>query len=109
MKRRVFPFVSTLESLKSGIKLRPISLAMGIILGNLDAINPEQGEGLNKLISQDPSILQYLTFGFLNSALIYVDNKKSRTKEVTNYNIKLCFTNYSLGYGAGFFLTKLFN
>ncbi|MCF7860875.1 hypothetical protein K9M79_01425 [Candidatus Woesearchaeota archaeon] len=96
------------EELKK-VKVRPLSFLMGVGVGALDAVVHPQGEGLNKLISQDPSLLQFGIFGGLTSAIIYVDNiKGGRTKENARYNAGVFFGNYTVGYAIGYSVSKIF-
>jgi hypothetical protein len=91
------------------VKIRPLSFLMGVMIGCFDAKIPPQGGGLNKLISQDPSLLQYALFGGLTSAIIYTDNiKGGRTKRNSLLNSGICFGNYTVGYTLGYIFSKAF-
>jgi len=91
------------------VKIRPVSFLVGIAVGALDAAVHPHGEGLNKLISQDPSLLQYGIFGGLSSAIIYADNiRGGRTKENARYNVEICFCNYTVGYALIYTFFKIF-
>ena len=92
------------------VKMKPFSLSAGILMGVINAEVPPQGVGLERLLTQNPSLLFYGLTGGMFSAIIYKDNLAGgRSREDALYNTKFCFINYSAGYALGYAFKKLFS
>jgi hypothetical protein len=93
---------------------RPLPFLAGVGIGTLDAVVHPQGEGLSKLITQNPSILQFGIFGGLITTISYFDKVNTwRTKQeiISDVGITLgnyTLGNYTLGYTLGYSFSRLF-
>jgi hypothetical protein len=92
------------------VRFRPFSFLIGVGMGyTAGKFNPS-GQGLEKIADEAFPYVASAGIGFyFLPKIIYLDNKLSGLSEDNaKYNSRLCIGNYSLGFGIGFSLSKLF-